>query len=329
LLEGYRQRQDTRTKEWIMRTNWCRWGGMPGVVGLAVIAALALGTSPADAGKKDHGYMGVYMQKLSPDVREGLDIDVQRGVLVSGVQSDSPAEKAGLEDGDVIIEVAGRSVHNPDDLRDLVWDMSPGDQVEVLVIRDGDRRKIGLTLGEAPDQWSYDSDDDNDFTDLKLLGRDGRYTVAQLLGGPRLGVQAAELNEDLAGYFDTKPGEGILVLEVMDESIAEEAGVKAGDVITKVDDNAITDIDDLRESLKDYDEGDTFEVTVLRKGRTKTLEATMNDQSVHTFFSGQHPRVHIDRLRRIDRDDIDKALDELRQEVKKLKREIEELKDND
>jgi serine protease Do len=288
-----------------------------------VIAAVALGTSPAEAGKKDHGYMGVYMQKLTRDIREGLDLDVERGVLVSGVENDSPAEKAGLEDGDVIIEVNGRSVRDPDDLRDLVRDMSPGDDVEVLVIRDGDRRSIDLTLGEAPERLLFRFDDD----DFGWLGRDGHYSFAHLVGGPRLGVRAAELNEDLAGYFDAEPDDGILVLEVMDESIASEAGVKPGDVITKVDGNAIADVDDLRDSLKDFEEGDTFQVTVLRKGRTETLEATMNDQSIRTFWSGRHPRVHLDRLR-IDREDIDDVLDELRDEIEQLKQELEELKDD-
>jgi S1-C subfamily serine protease len=303
-----------------MKTKWIRGG-----VGVVLIAALTLVAAPAGAGTSDHGYMGVYMQKLTRDIRDGLDLDVSQGVLVSGVEDDSPAEKAGLEDGDVIIEVNGNAVRNPDDLRNTIRDMSPGTEVEVLIIRDGDRRTLDLVLGEAPDSGVFDfgsrnfrwfsGDDDDD------------YVFARIFGGPRLGVRASELNDDLASYFDAEPGEGILVLEVMDESIAAKAGVKSGDVIIRVNDESVGNVEELREVLGDFEEGDTFDLTVLRKGHTETLAATMDDQSARTFWSGNHP--HRIRLPRVDREDIDEVLDELRGEIKELKREIQELKDGD
>lgn len=292
------------------------------VVGLAVIAALALAAAPALA-DADQGYMGVYMQKLTRDIREGLDIQVDRGVLVSGVREDSPAAKAGLEDGDVIVELDGKPVSDPDGLRDLVRGRSPGDEVDVVVIREGDRRTLTVTLGEEPQTWSFDFGDH----DMKWFDGDG-YSVARLLGGPTLGVRASELNEDLAGYFDARAGDGILVLDVVEGSVAEAAGVKSGDVITRVNGEAIGDVDDVRDALGDLEEGDTFTVTVLRKGHTEELEATMDDQSVRTFWSGSHPRLHIDRLPRVDREDIDSVLDELREEIRELKKEVKQLKDD-
>jgi serine protease Do len=294
-----------------------------GVVGLAVAASLAF-SGPAAAGEKDHGYMGVYMQQLTRDIREGLGLDVKRGVLVSGVEDDSPAARAGFEDGDVIVEFNGEAVDGPDELRDMVMDMNPGDEVQVLVFRDGEQKTLEVVLGEREGGWSW-IDSRGDFgRQFNILRGDGLHTMHAFFGGPRLGVQASELNDDLASYFDTSAGEGVLVLDVVDDSIAQKAGVKPGDVIRKVDDESVASVDDLRDALGRYDEGDEFKVTVLRKGKEKTLDAVMDDQSAKTFWSGDSPQLRL----KVDRDEIDSALDELRDEIKELKKQIKELKDD-
>lgn len=293
-------------------------------IGLAALVLAVVTGAPAHAGER--GYIGIYMQTLTQDIRDGLDLDLDHGVLVSGVEDDSPAQKAGLEDGDVIVEFDGKAVDSPNDLRDLVGEREPGARVSLVVIRDGERKTLEIELGERPEGWSvFDFGGKGD----RWHFRDGpENSFAMFFGGPRLGVEATELNDDLAGYFDTKPGDGILVIGVRDGSVAEKAGVKSGDVIQKVGDEKVATVDDLRESLSDYEEGDQFAISVLRKGHEETLDATMDDQSVHSFWSGDHPRarVHVDRLRDIDREDIDKALDEMRGEIKTLKKEIEKLR---
>ena len=321
-----------------MRTKWLRGRYVWGVVGLALVAIVVGTLADADAGEKDNGYLGVYMQKLTRDVRKGLDLDVKKGVLINGVEDGSPAEKAGIDDGDVIVEFDGKAVRSPDALRELVRDTDPGTEVEVVVIRDGDRKTIDLVVGERPDErtmfeWS---DGDHGKHWSGFIGEDGMQAFA-LLGGPKLGVHATELNDDLASYFDTEGGGGILVLEVVDESVAAEAGVKSGDVIVKVDDNEISDVDGLRESLQDYEEGDEFDVSIIRKGKKQTLRATMDEQHSNNFiWSGSAPRVHeklkdlhVPEIRmHIDKDEINEALDELRQEIKNLKKELKKLKDD-
>jgi serine protease Do len=268
--------------------------------------------------------MGVYMQELTRDIREGLGLDVKRGVLVSGIEDDSPAAKAGFEDGDVIIEFNGAGVDGPDDLRDMVMDLSPGDEVPVVVFRDGERKTLTVVLGEREEGWSW-GDRHGDFgRQFKVFSGDGPHAMHALFGGPRLGVQVSELNDDLASYFDTEADEGVLVLDIVDDSIAEKCGVKPGDVIRKVGDEPVASVDDLRDALARYDEGDEFQVTVLRKGKEKTLDAVMDDQSVKTFWSGDSPHLRL----KVDRDEIDRALDELRDEIKQLKKQIKELKDD-
>jgi C-terminal processing protease CtpA/Prc len=302
----------------------------------AVAVALAATAVALPGGKDDdekiveksQGYLGVYMQELTKKLRKGLDIGVEKGVLVSGVADDSPAEKAGIEDGDVIVTFAGESVASADDLADRVRDTEPGTEVSLELIRDGKTRTVTLAVGERPDDLLFSwSGDDFDFADLEWAPGAGHH-VRALLMRPRLGVHTTELNEDLAGYFKAKPGEGVLVLEVSEESVAEAAGVKAGDVIQKIGDEEIGDVDDLREALDDFEEGDEFEIALLRKGKKQTLEATMDDSGYAWKATLRAPRVHMKRHRvhmprvRVERWDDD----DLREEIEDLRRELEELK---
>jgi len=297
-------------------------GGVAAVAAAVALIAFAVGALPADAGEKktDEGYLGVYMQELDSEVKQGLDLKVDEGVLISGIVDESPAAEAGLKDGDVIVTFAGKAVTSPDQLRDLVRDTAPGTEVKVKLVRDGKNKTITLKISDRPEEfwqsWSGTHRPEIQFS--------------RFLGGPTLGVSAAELNDGLAEYFDTKPESGVLVLEVMEETVAEEAGVKAGDVIQKIDDEDITSVKDLRQSLHDFDEGDEFNISVLRKGKTKTLKATMDDQDMLDVFNGhaRHfrmdashfkvPRMHMERMG----EDIREELDELRRELDELKKEL-------
>lgn len=304
-----------------------------GVVLAAAVAMLALAGTGAEAGEK--AYLGVYMQELTKDVREGLDIKTERGVLISGVAEDSSAEAAGIEDGDVIVEFDGKDVDSADELQELVADMDPGDKVKIVLIRDGERKTIELELGERPADFMRSfSHGDFDFhfdgDSFRGLGRhmkDDWFTLAESIGRPRLGVHVTDLGEDLAEYFDTDAESGVLVLEVSDETVAAEAGVKAGDVIQKIGDEDVTTPGELRRSLRDFEEGDEFAIEVLRKGKKRTLDATMSEDS-HAFriHHNRGPRVreHFRAPRvRIERDRIN---DDVREELEELKRELKELK---
>ena len=314
-----------------MRTIYSRFTGpralVVGAVALAVVAAsLALFNAPdvrADGG--DEGYLGVYMQRLTSDVRKGLDLDVDEGVLISGVDEDGPAALAGIEDGDVIISFNGKEVDSPRDLRRAVAKVSPGEKVDVELIRDGKKQTIEVTVGERPDDIEVWFDDGmNRFRNHHWFG-DLDGTFAGVMGGKRLGVQATELNEDLSGYFDT--GEGVLVLDVDDESVASEAGLKAGDVIQEIDGEKIESVRDVRHIVNGFDEGDEFEISVMRKGKKQALTATMDDQG--SVFAMRHfdkpkfrkhhaPRVRVERLDR----DLREELEELREELEELKEEM-------
>ncbi len=311
---------------------------------LVLLMTMGLTGAYADWDKYDDddsdGYIGVYMQKLTRDISKGLDLDVKRGVLINGVEDGSPADEAGIEDGDVIIEFDGQKINSPDDLRELVEDTDVGEKVEVIVIREGDEKTLHLVVGERPEKlaWSfYDGDDDGHFfVNLKDNVHDA---LTGLWPGPRLGVKAMELNEDLASYFDADEDDGVLVLGVEDESVADEAGIKAGDVIREVDGEDVSSVDELRHSLKGFEEGDEFDVAIIRHGKKKTLTATMDEQNHFKVMRGgdfnfdRHdlPHVKVKRFEDgnrmfIHEEDLREEMEEIKKELKELKKELKKLK---
>lgn len=294
------------------------------LLGATVVAdAVAKEKKASKASKKsESGYIGVYMQELSDDVREGLDLDVTKGVLVSGVQDDSPADTAGIEEGDVVVSFAGTAVDSPDQLRELVSEFEPGATAKIDVVRDGKAQSFTVTVGERSKSETFSFEvPDGDMGELRHA-----FTM---VGGPRLGISAHELEDDndLGSYFGAE--DGILVLGVEDESVAEKAGVKAGDVIQTIGDDKVGDVGDLREALRDFDEGDEFTIGVLRHGKSQTLKATMDEQE-YSFFNGGWPngrewRYYTPRAPRAPRVHVDR--ESLRDEIDDLKKEIQEMKE--
>lgn len=316
-----------------MKSNIGRMATVAGAVAAVLAVSVAADVAAKDKKtskstatkekKSESGYIGVYMQELTDDVRKGLDIDVTKGVLISGVQDDSPAAEAGIEEGDVVVAFGGKDVDSPDELRDIVRDFEPGSQAKLELVRDGKSQTVTLTVGDRPESETFS------FVtpDLDGQGFGEMRRAFAMIGGPRLGIDARDIEDDeLASYFGAKSG--ILVLDVSDESVAEKAGVKAGDVIQQIGDEKVTDIDDLRDAVREFDEGDEFTIGVLRHGKAQSLKAIMDEQEF-SFHSGQAPMWrefhHGQRAPRAPRMDFNR--ESLREELDELKRELQEMKE--
>ncbi len=115
------------------------------------------------------------------------------------------------------------------------------------------------------------------------------------MGRPQLGVQVHDLNGDLAEYFKVNRDDGVLIIEVTEDSPAESAGLKAGDVITRIDDEKISSHEDLIETLEDYEDGDVTSVQFVRKGKTQKVEVELEGSDFHNlhFGSGMHERLRL------------------------------------
>jgi membrane-associated protease RseP (regulator of RpoE activity) len=210
------------------------------------------------------------------------------------------------------------------------------------VWRDGKGRDVKITVGErsADMEWTPKADPGDQRSQRRVVrvapgaphamwfegdGDDPRRMVMRVESRPRLGVQLQDLNSDLAEALGVK-GKGVLVTEVVDDTPAEKAGLKAGDVITRVDGKIVEDSGDLRSALREA-EGEVS-VTVVRRGQTRNLTADVGRKPEAQSWTWSGQAVDPDRIRM----DIQKSLkgmegldEELKKELEGLKKEIREL----
>ena len=293
---------------------------------------------------EERGWLGVSIQDLNDKFREKLGLDKNtEGVLISEVHEDSPAEKAGLEDGDVIIVVSGDDATNVSKLGDLIQSKEPGSEIDVTVLRDGSERKVVVVLGSRPVKLT--AFERGDLTEglLGLKSLEGlaglpwiNIGLSSASGRGRLGVYVDDLSEGLAEYFEVPGGKGALVEDIVDDSPAEKAGIKPGDVIVKIADDAVSDVGSLVEAIGDMEADVETPIVVFRKGKELALKATVGESEYEKAISQYKKaiRIHADELgdqaiyiKQIESDALEEELEELREELEELREELEELKD--
>ena len=296
-------------------------------------AATLLAAAPvmADDDAKASGYLGVRLQRLDSGLAEAMDLEEDGGVLLSDVIAGSAADKAGLEDGDVVVRVDGTKVGTPDDMRRAIQGKKAGEMVTLSYLRDGKTRTAKATLSEEKERP----------TD-RVKRRVKEMRLEREHGW--LGVQTQPLTGGLGAYFHAENG-GALVAEVEDNSPAEKLGLKAGDVIVKVDDDAIEDPGDLRRAVSRFDEPTDVEVTWLRDGHQRSGKVELEIREGLAFLpdadnpggrdfdwvpqmderdmNGMRERVHAFRMGADAK--TERALEELRQQIQNLKQELREL----
>jgi serine protease Do len=219
---------------------------------------------PAAAAAHDArgGYLGVSLAQAKD------------GVLVTGVIPGSPAERAGLEVGDRIVGVDGKATATDKALRDALHEHEAGQRVTVEVMRDGDRRRIEVTLGERHELRGFARDNVLALPDGVMIEPDAGRTLMRLTHRPRLGVSIVELSDELREYFGVERGRGVLVSSVSKDSAAERAGLRAGDVIVAVGGQPVDEAGDIGRALK---KGESVEVELFRDRARMTLSATIEN----------------------------------------------------
>ena len=268
-------------------------------------------------------WLGVVTQSLDDDLKDGLDYQGD-GVLVNRVADDSPAAKAGLKQGDVIVSMNGKAVSAPEDLQELVRSGKAGDRASLSVVRDGKKQAMTATLVERPSEMAWGDDSHRivirEAPDMQF-DLDHMPDMGDLpgVGRGRLGVELQDLNPDLGGYFSVPDGKGALIVSVVEGSVAAQAGLKSGDVIVKIGDRAVEDADDAARAIR-QSEGST-PIDVMRKGKRMTLTANVERrQHVHR----EVVRMNLDDLPGMG-DDMHRMNSDLRREMDDLKRQIHEL----
>ena len=227
--------------------------------------------------------LGVLITNIDDETKEKSG--VKNGARIMEVFEGSEADEIGLEKGDIIVEVNGKSIKKPSDLVDMMEDVEEGQEITVTVKRDGAKKTFKATLkpfsGHAY-AFHVDEDDDDILIDVmrsKHTGDDltifksGDFTMPKGDKGGYLGVQVKTLSGQLQSYFEVK--HGVLVEEVIKDSPAEKAGLKAGDVIVSINDRKIDDHQDLIRTINYYNPDEKINVTYVRKGNKDEVSVVL------------------------------------------------------
>jgi C-terminal processing protease CtpA/Prc len=215
------------------------------------------------------------LKDVTADKARDLKLPGEYGALVESVDADSAAAKAGLQKGDVIVELAGERVRSEAQLRRLIRETPAGRTVSLQVFRDGQARALNAKLQSRSNHLKIQTPEMHidiappnqqlfDYRGFNFLFDSRR---------PSLGISGDELTTQLASYFGVKQGKGVLVREVVVGSAAEKAGLKAGDVIVAVDGKSVATVTELREALeiKPSKEERKINLTVVRDRHEQTV----------------------------------------------------------
>ncbi len=218
-------------------------------------------------------WLGVTIRDLTGDLKEEKNIKTAKGAYVNSVIKKSPADSVGLKEEDVIVSFNGKPIEDADALIHSMEKAKPGMKAEIGIIRDGEKKFYHVVLSSKRQN-------------------NERRTFAFRVPSPAspcisefnvLGMKLSTLNKQLAEYFGAPDKKGVLVEAVKKESPAVQSGIKAGDVITNIQDERIQNVADVDQALNEAETGNTISINIIRKGEKKIFKLTIPDD-----FQGAH-----------------------------------------
>jgi serine protease Do len=254
-----------------------------------------------EKGSYEDAWLGISAGTLTPDLASAMSLpEDTRGVLVSEVVAGSPAEAAGLQGstqeatidgiqttvgGDVIIAMDGNEIKDMDSVIAYLSTLTVGQKVALTILRDGKEQTVDVTLAARPATLSQAESANPlpspDQQSPEQQSPDNEQQQPEQTSRPRLGISGLEITPDLATALDLPVEEGVLIIEVVPGSPAEQAGLKAGtesfdlngqeimvggDIIAAIDGTPVTSVESLRETLRQYVPNATLVLTILRNG---------------------------------------------------------------
>ncbi len=268
------------------------------------------------------GFLGVYGEDISRENMGKYHLSQPRGVGVTQVIKDSPAEKAGLRKDDVILRIDTDNVTSVRKLNRLVSEIAPDQSVRITISRGGSEQEVTATiakrhntawaadlLSDNPKTWKWEGPmiERRDLGDLKQFGNfDNDFSFA-FGGGRRIGANTMELTKQLADYFGITGGQGVLVTSVAEDGPAAKAGLKAGDVITAIDGEAVDSPGDLSRAINQKKEGDVT-LTVIRNRAQQTIRVTPREGGFTRTIRGEMARTIRDQIRESIRDSVGRQI---------------------
>ena len=221
-------------------------GGNVGI-GFAIPINIAKGILKdlKETGSVTRGWLGVMIQKITPELKKSFGLSQSEGALVGDVIPNGPADKGGVKRGDVITRFDNQAVREMEDLPKIVAATTPGSVVDVEVIRDGSRKVLRITI--------------------EVL-KDTKETV--VAKADPLGLQVQDITEELAQSLKLEGVDGVLVSDVVAGNAASEAGIRRGDVISEMNRVPVKNLQDYNNLLANVEKGSSVLFLVKRGGST-------------------------------------------------------------
>lgn len=203
-------------------------------IGLAVPInmAKAIKDQLIETGKVQRGYVGIGMQNIDPEMVDFFKLENNKGVLITSVTEDSPADKAGLKKDDVVIRIDKKKVEDPQDLKNIIGFTPPDTDVEFTIIRGGKEKKVTVKVGSMQDSELADTSDI----------------------GKKFGLTVATIDAEIADQYNAEEGKGVVVVDVRSGSAAARAGIRKGMVVLEVNRKEVATVGEFNDAIKESEE---------------------------------------------------------------------------
>ena len=220
------------------------------------------------------GWLGVTISEVSADKAKESKLSTAQGVLVEQIDPNGPAAKAGVKAGDIITEFNGQRVEGTMGFRRMVRETPEGRTVQLTIWRDGRSQALSAELASMPRHSREDMSPGMPrvmpFPQAAEILRQFREHGLNP-AAPTIGISAMDVSGQLGAYFNVPDGEGVLVTEVKENTPAAKGGLKAGDVITKINGKRVHDLGELRGQLGESRDTKSVSLSVIRKGTETSL----------------------------------------------------------
>jgi len=226
-------------------------GKMKLAIGKIIILTLILVLSLPLMAK---AYMGVYLADLSSKDYEKMGIEENYGVYIKSVVEDTPAAKAGVKKGDVLMQIADEKVYTDNQLNKMLRNYEEGQTVKLVVHRDGKMKKLKITFAEK-----------------KVPGKEKKAYI---------GITMREVNEAVQKKLELKDNYGILITEVVPEGPADNAGLLKDDVMLKLDGDKLYTLGQFKKIINNHKPDDVIKIVFVRNGKSKEINVTLGGKAV-------------------------------------------------